>query len=431
MAKVFIEETTLTAIGDAIRSKTGKTALIDPANMSTEIAGIEAGTAKPRLLDYEFTENGVYNIKGSEYEADYDGFGVVTVNCPPAPTDYELQITGDCSNRFAHGGWDWVINKYGAKITTASITNAYYMFQGSKLEAIPFQINVVNCANYYRMFYECKSLRVCPKVRGTIKWGINTSFEDSSSGTNNIRDLEDLFTPDMLEGFSTVKVTSQYTVPRALNFQHCYSLRRIPSWWYKFRLNEESTAFPYNIYTLYYYMLYNNFSLDEATNIPVWKCQVAQTSNIFKSSFSNCGRLKSITFETNADGSPVVAQWKSQTIDLSVNVGCSLTLNYIIDHNSGITKDKGVKDDATYQALKNDPDWFTTKMEYSRYNHDSAVETINSLPDTSAYLATAGGTNTIKFKGTAGSLTDGGAINTLTEAEIAVATAKGWTVTLV
>ena len=68
---------------------------------------------------------------------------------------------------------------------------------------------------------------------------------------------------------------------------------------------------------------------------------------------------------------------------------------------------------------------------YSRYNHDSAVETINSLPDTSEYLAANGGTNTIKFKGAAGSKTDGGAINTLTEEEIAVAAAKGWTVTLV
>ena len=81
--------------------------------------------------------------------------------------------------------------------------------------------------------------------------------------------------------------------------------------------------------------------------------------------------------------------------------------------------------------LKNDSDWFTTNVAYRRYNHDSAVATINSLPDTSAYLASASGTNTIKFNGAAGSATDGGAINTLTEEEIAVATAKGWTVTLV
>jgi len=48
------------------------------------------------------------------------------------------------------------------------------------------------------------------------------------------------------------------------------------------------------------------------------------------------------------------------------------------------------------------------------------------LPDTSAY-----GTNTIKFRGAAGALTDGGAINTMTAEEIAVATAKGWTVSFV
>ena len=99
--------------------------------------------------------------------------------------------------------------------------------------------------------------------------------------------------------------------------------------------------------------------------------------------------------------------------------------------SKGLTNATKIIDDASYQSLKNNPDSWTTLIQYSRYNHDSAVETINSLPDTSAYLATDGGTNTIKFKGSSGSATDGGAINTLTEAEIAVATAKGWTVTLV
>ena len=81
--------------------------------------------------------------------------------------------------------------------------------------------------------------------------------------------------------------------------------------------------------------------------------------------------------------------------------------------------------------MKNDPDSWSNSLDYSKYNHDSAVETINSLPDTSAYIATAGGTNIIKFEGASGAKTDGGAINTLTEEEIAVAAAKGWTVTLV
>ena len=40
MAKIFIEESTLSAIGDSIRTKTGKTDMIPPLNMPTEIEAI-------------------------------------------------------------------------------------------------------------------------------------------------------------------------------------------------------------------------------------------------------------------------------------------------------------------------------------------------------------------------------------------------------
>ena len=40
MSKVFIEDTTLTAIGNAIRSKAGTSDLIDPANMAQEITNL-------------------------------------------------------------------------------------------------------------------------------------------------------------------------------------------------------------------------------------------------------------------------------------------------------------------------------------------------------------------------------------------------------
>lgn len=44
MSKVFIEESTLTAIGDSIRAKTGKTDMIPPLQMPTEIENVyEAG----------------------------------------------------------------------------------------------------------------------------------------------------------------------------------------------------------------------------------------------------------------------------------------------------------------------------------------------------------------------------------------------------
>ena len=95
---------------------------------------------------------------------------------------------------------------------------------------------------------------------------------------------------------------------------------------------------------------------------------------------------------------------------------------------AGLPQSAAIKNAETYATNKNNPDSWTDKEEYSRYNHTSAVNTINSLPDTSAYLTANGGTNTITFYPTSGSQTDGGAVETLTEEEIAVAAAKGWTV---
>lgn len=117
---------------------------------------------------------------------------------------------------------------------------------------------------------------------------------------------------------------------------------------------------------------------------------------------------------------------KSQVIDMTAYIGFSY---HRVDTEYFLT-DKEITDNVSYQALKNDPDAWTRDSYYSFYNHDSAVETINSLPDTSAFLAEQGGTNTIKFEGRTGLSTDGGAINTMTAEEIAVAAAKGWTVAL-
>ena len=184
----------------------------------------------------------------------------------------------------------------------------------------------------------------------------------------------------------------------------------------------------------YYYSFNYCHVLEAIENMGVSRGTLTQDA--FTQSFSSCYRLKKLTFETNDDGTPIVANWKNQTIDLTYAVGhlFSNTDEYVskvtTQYNSGITNDKRVNSQEDYERLKNDPDWFTGLVAYSRYNHNSAVETINSLPDTSAYLAANGGTNTIKFEGRAGSATDEGAISTLTEEETAVAAAKGWTVSL-
>ena len=112
------------------------------------------------------------------------------------------------------------------------------------------------------------------------------------------------------------------------------------------------------------------------------------------------------------------SKWKNQIVDFNVdNMGYDRGTSYYEEwfapySVNRITQSKNIFGDyynissgdfskaktyiaQKYQELKNDPDWFalgyfSDKYEeksvpwvqlYSRYNHDSAVETLNSLPD--------------------------------------------------
>ena len=390
MPKVFIEEATLTAIGNAIREKEGTSELVPVNDMATRISAIETGGGGAELPEEAF------NYTGS------------------------LQY-------FNHlGKWDWFIENYGDKVTTSGVTILTSAFNSSDVKKIPFVININECQSFGSCFADCSELLESPKIRGTHKWSTSTSFEKLVNSCYKVKHLEDLFEPSMLDGFETVKVTSAASCPRPATFQSCYNLLEPPSWWYKQRVSPESTAYPSVAYSIYYYAFSGCEALRTAINIPVLKLNAALTSNNLDRTFANNYFISRITFETNS-GQPIETRWKSQTLNLSDYIGYCKQLV----PNCEVINSKQITDDTSYQALKDDPDRWTKLVGYSNYNHDSAVETINSLPDTSAYLASAGGTNTIKFKGTSGELTDGGAINTLTAEEIAVATAKGWTVTLV
>lgn len=387
MAKVFIEETTLSSIGDAIRAKTGGSALIAPLDMADEISGITTG-----------------------------GGGSVDVEPIVLSGSQSYGCAGPLAGNY--------INMFGNTITTKDITAGNNMFYNNNtIDKIPFDLNFKKNVNssMNNMFYNCGKLKLLPKIN-------NIRVSDCSYifySCYNLRDIPEDFCNNWDWSYID-SLTSQYSGNRSYTFSYCYSLRKFPM---EFLSHGNPVA--NSGYSIYYYLFYNCCVLDEIIGLPVPHYNVTWTSNAIYNSFFDCYRLKNMTFALQEDGTPYVVNWKNQTIDLTYYVGYSSVTNYILNYNSGITADKEVKDDATYAALKNDADWFTAKIEYCRYNHDSAVATINSLPDTSAYLATAGGTNTIKFKGAAGSLTDGGAINTLTAEEIAVATAKGWTVSLV
>ena len=54
MSKVSIEESTLSAIGNAIREKTGESALLSPLDMPAEISKISGGTKYPDAEEVEW-----------------------------------------------------------------------------------------------------------------------------------------------------------------------------------------------------------------------------------------------------------------------------------------------------------------------------------------------------------------------------------------
>ena len=441
MSKVLVNESSLTGIANAIRGKNGSTTTYKPSEMAAAITAISGG-GEPIIEALSVTSNGTYTATDG-----VDGYSPITVNVPQdgSPPDKAFVISGNCEYRFANDGWTWFIEQCRDRIATKNIYNANNMFYMIKnIKTIPFEINFSyngcsvngmffgtglekipsidfhqstspsNCSNLFKNSSNITSI-------GTIKNLYPNNMEDFFYGCQRLRNIPEFYNLklDYINNSSTSNLTNF--------FEGCYSLRTIPEDFLKQFYQLNCTGY-------YYSLLYSGFAncyvLDEIRGLNPQTGQMTN-STLTSSTFNYCYRLKNLIFATQDDGTPYSVKWKSQTINLSSVVGWVSDKSHILKYNSGITADKEVTDDASYQALKNDADWFTTKVEYSRYNHDSAVATINSLPDTSAYLASAGGTNTIKFNGAAGSATDGGAINTLTEEEIAVATARGWTVSLV
>ena len=383
-------ESNLTAIGNAIRGKTNKTELLSLSQMPTEINNIATGG----------------------------------VDIPKEA----LVLSGDISYRFRNGGWDWFFNKYKNQMSSNNITEARRFLYESKIKEIPFDLNFYNprnSINYDGIFENAKYLEKIKSIHhqeGSTSYQKVESMSEMFLNCFRLRELPTLY--NFTNNLDIIKPFLGF----ASVFDGCHSLRKIPK---ELLSKMVSSGNDQGSYYEAYYNTYNScYALNELIGLPV--PQKEKTENFFsEGTFSYLCRVKDIIFDTQEDGTPYVVNWKGQIIDLGISVGYSNGAQLFVSYNSGITIDKEVKNEATYQALKDDPDWFATINAYSRYNRASAVNTINSLPDTSAYLATAGGTNTIKFEGTSGSSTTAGGINTLTQEEIAVATAKGWTVAFV
>ena len=371
----------LSAIGTAIRNKTGKTELMTLDEMPTEIAGISTGGDIPEsALNFTSMEN-------IDYNGNWDWFF----------TQYKSQITTSNISEFSQAFYNskvtdlsgLVINMepYTTGVPTQRMNSAFAL---SKIETLP-QINNLQPGNVANCFQNCQNLTA---VNIVINW--NAANAQDQPGWSDAASL----------------------------FDGCYKLKTIdPSWFNRSTINWNSS-------TIYYYGFRDCSSLVSITDLgvenPASKSQSAVYDNMFEKTFEKCYKLRKLTFKLNDDGTAIAANWANQIINVYELGWAKAGYPDSIYEIMGWDFSKKITNQEQFNSLKDDPEAWTTNNEYSLYTHDRVVETLNTLPDTHVYLTEykqnqADASNTIQFW-----LADRNRPN---EAEIAVATAKGWTVT--
>lgn len=358
MADYLIKDTTLTNIADAIRAKKSSTDTYTPAEMATAISSIETG-----------------------------GSG--------GPTADDLTFTGDLSYFNYYGRMGKLIKKYGSQMSFNSVSHMYRAFQGNDTLNSDFSnwtINLSNRATLSNTFSTTGSIKKLPKFAGgSIKNCTNMFYHFDGE---NIPD--DLFS-------NTTFILDSSSIDYSGIFRESYYLKKVPLWYSNMvfiRANFTLPAYsnPYSVCFQYCRRL------NEIT-LPLILSPVKLDSNAFVNTFEEVNSARKIVFAPSPESGNDSCNWKNQVIDLTKHVG-------YVDGSIGDSSKK-IYNATTYAALKNDPDAWTDDIAYSFYNHDSALETLNSLPFTGNH-ASQSSPNIIKFKGESGSATDGGAINTLT-----------------
>lgn len=400
MPNVLVQDTSLRGIADAIRNKNKSSLTYKPADMAAAINSLPTGGSSGNKLG---------PFKGEEMA--------------PAKKEIGSQGLGFFEDLNVSHPILW--NYFKETLFTDSLidkekglTNCERMFAKIKLEEIPITIyfNTNNCSffkmfsdsptlkqppllravgvrnndrasrNLHSMFYGCVKLEEIPE--NWLDWEEwKRSLETDHIFWNNICPFFMFYGCCCLKSIPQgLLELFQYTVGMTKTFGKCESLEKIENMGYPLGDKYEST--------------YSKGPID-----------------IFKSNY----KLTKFTFKNNG---PTLLNQTVLNMD-----ACGFDTGSWGPECSDFTQETKVKDAATYQTLKNQNYW-TRLPEYSRYNHTSMVETINSLPEI-IKIGSEKPVNTIKFRATQGDSTDEGGASNLTEEEMAVASAKGWTVSII
>ena len=177
MAKIFIEESTLSAIGNSIRAKTGKANMIPPLNMPAEIASIQTDGGSGSSTPVSANDVTFY---------DYDGTVVASYSLAEAQALTSLPA-GPFYEGLTFQGWNWSLEAIKAMNRVVNVGAIYTTNDGK--------------TRIYITLGEGRTsplLGCCPNGTVIVDWGDGT-------------------TPDTLTGTSTSTVqytpTHNYTSP--------------------------------------------------------------------------------------------------------------------------------------------------------------------------------------------------------------------------
>lgn len=378
----------LTAIGDAVRGKTGESEKLTLDGIAEKIRSMPAPMQK---ITISGNISGLFSEKFMEL---YNNGLKNYIEFKDVQTCYEIIPSAGRTDPLLGGAYfDGHANVKDLSNITLNFRKGYNstssgMFADAKyLEKLPKLVNF-SPNSLYQLFYQCENLQEIP---------------------------EDFYKDWDISG------NQQFIL------YGCIRLRKAPIGLFKHLQN-----LPVPQTNEYYHYTYACFikckKLPEVLNFPFPKSTTGDRSyqNPFENFVKETYSLSRFTFEAEAENT-VHKLYDDYILDFTNETGY---MNGYYDREL-FSVDKRIYDAATYARLKDDPESWTTDLSHSKYNKTSAVETINSLPVVQKANSADNINFTIKFRGNAGSATDGGAINTMTEEEIAVATSKGWTVTFV